>query len=326
MEGVMVSADSRIPIVIDTDPGVDDCIAILLANSIEEFDLRAITAVSGNVDVRWTLRNALFLKERYGLDCVVAKGAEKPLGGRAPHDAGAVHGKEGVGAYRVPEVSCKPDSDRAWDVIYREAVRAEGRLRLIAIGPLTDIAIALEKHPDLPQLVDRLCIMGGGRFGNVPESGNIAEFNIYADPQAAARVFEAFDVHMAGLDVCFKAEFGEAELDDLISLCDDDFLESLFRHMRDAWIENGLAVNIPYDSVGILQACSDPIVSYRKSCADVIADEASPEDGRTVLMPYREGRNVVFEGTEIDKPRLMAMLKKAISKANKAVEAGRGVL
>ena len=203
----------KIPVIIDTDPGVDDLTAILLANSCEKFDIRAITAVSGNVPYECVCKNALDIADCLHLDCRVAKGAEKPLI-CAPHYAFEIHGQSGLGSIQLPAAKRNFDPDRAWDVIYDEAVKAAGELVIFAIGPLTNIALAFLKYPDLPKYIKHIYSMGGsGTVGNMTP---YAEFNYMVDPHAAQIVFASgMDITMVGLDACYQAP------------CDDGFFEAL---------------------------------------------------------------------------------------------------
>ena len=177
----------NIPIIIDTDPGVDDFIAIMLANSCDKLDIRALTAVAGNQTLEKTVKNSLNIAELLKMDTRIAKGAEKPLNIDlmvADH----VHGDSGLGPVVLKDSLRELDKDYAWDVIYQEAIKAEGKLQIIAIGPLTNIAIALMKYADLYKHIDKIVIMGGSTgIGNVRP---YSEFNIWADPFAADVVFK----------------------------------------------------------------------------------------------------------------------------------------
>ncbi|MBQ2697677.1 MAG: nucleoside hydrolase, partial [Clostridia bacterium] len=189
------------PVILDTDPGIDDAVAILMLLGAEEIDLQAITVVGGNVGLRNTLRNALSLVELAGrTDVPVYAGAKNPLLTRLV-TAEDIHGAGGLGNLELPVPVTNPTEGDVAEVIYRRAQEAPGELTLIAIGPLTNIARAFLAHPDLPGLLKELIIMGGSvGAGNMTLA---AEFNIYVDPEAARIVFgSGVKLTMVPLDVC----------------------------------------------------------------------------------------------------------------------------
>lgn len=178
----------RIPVVLDCDTGTDDALAILTGLSCAEMDIRAITTVAGNVELKHTSVNTLNLVDYLGYDVPVAIGKDAPLI-RPLHTAKYVHGESGMGDVELPKSSRDFDTDSAIDVIYREAKKAAGELRLVAVGPLTNIAHLFMTYPDVKPLIKHLTIMGGAIDG-----GNMtpcSEFNIYVDPEAAKLVAES---------------------------------------------------------------------------------------------------------------------------------------
>lgn len=175
-------------IIIDTDPGQDDAVAILLALASPEIDLLGITAVAGNVPLDLTQRNARQVVELAGRNTPVFAGCDAPLA-RPLVTAEHVHGKTGLDGIALPEPSLPLQSQHGVDFII-ETLRREApdSVTLCALGPLTNIATAFERAPDIVERVQRIVLMGGGFF----EGGNItpaAEFNIYVDPEAAKNVF-----------------------------------------------------------------------------------------------------------------------------------------
>jgi inosine-uridine nucleoside N-ribohydrolase len=192
-------------IIIDTDPGVDDALALLLALSSPELQVEGITTVVGNVGQEKANKNALRILEFLGLENIpVSRGAERPLI-EEPRPAEYIHGPEGLGCARLPEPRLKPDDRSAVELILEKAGEFDGRLTLIAVGPLTNIAAAILAEPGLPEMVDALIIMGGAYgvtpygFGNVSPA---AEFNIWHDPEAGKIIFKAgFRLTAIGLDV-----------------------------------------------------------------------------------------------------------------------------
>jgi purine nucleosidase len=194
-------------IIIDTDPGQDDAVAILLAlASPEQIEVLGITCVAGNVPLALTARNARMVCELAGRpDIPVFAGCDRPLG-RALVTAEHVHGKTGLDGPSLPEPHMPLQSQHAVDFII-DTVRSNppGTITLCPLGPLTNIATALARAPDIAPRLQEIVLMGGAYF----EVGNItpaAEFNIYVDPQAAQAVFAAgVPLVVMPLDVTHKA-------------------------------------------------------------------------------------------------------------------------
>jgi len=192
------------PVVLDCDPGHDDALALLLALARPELDLRAVTTVAGNAPLANTTRNALAVLTLAGrTDVPVAAGADRPLE-RPLRVAPEVHGESGLEGAELPQPAVQPLPIHATDLMARAVTEAERPVTLIAVGPLTNIALFLDRHAELAQRVDRICLMGGAiGEGNATAS---AEFNIWVDPEAAQRVFgSGLPITMIGLDVTHQA-------------------------------------------------------------------------------------------------------------------------
>ncbi len=190
-------------VIIDTDPGVDDALALLLAMRSPELKIEAITPVAGNVPLELTLPNALRLVEIAGrTDIPVAAGARAPMMRRLV-TATYAHGENGLGGAVFPDPTTKPVAEPASEYIRKIVRQYPQEVTLITLGPLTNIATALNSDPELAGLVRGLTMMGGSLSG-----GNItpaAEFNIYVDPEAARIVFQSgIPITMVGLDVTRK--------------------------------------------------------------------------------------------------------------------------
>ena len=181
----------RIPLLIDTDPGVDDALALLMAFNDAAHDVVGLTIAAGNVGLDHTVRNALKLCEVAGRSNVpVYAGCPGPLLHPSP-DAADVHGLDGFGDVGYPPAAHGVQAEHAALAILRLSHEYAGRLLLVTLGPLTNVAVALKLDPTLPQRVARLVVMGGA----VSAHGNLtpaAEFNVAFDPEAAHLVFEAF--------------------------------------------------------------------------------------------------------------------------------------
>ncbi len=194
-------------LLLDCDPGLDDALAILLACGDPELELVAITTVGGNVALENTTRNALQLREYLGFASVpVAAGASGPLV-RETRNAAEVHGVGGLGDVILPAATLPADPRNAVDLIIETLRDTPGEIHLVATGPMTNIALAVRKEPRIVQWAASFVIMGGSfTRGNTTPA---AEFNIYADPEAAAEVFAAgWKVVMVGLDLTLQALVG----------------------------------------------------------------------------------------------------------------------
>ncbi len=208
-------SDAPLRVVLDVDTGIDDAIAIALAVASPHVELVGVTTVAGNVGLSYTTANTLRVLDFLGANHVpVYRGMSRPLD-RPLHTAGWVHGPDGLGAATLPSVAREPEA-RSGPQFLADAARAEpGALTLICVGPLTNLAVALALEPELPRLVRRLVIMGGA-FAVPGNTTPAAEFNIFADPQAAAQVHAAgFDATWVGLEVTHKTRFDRAQWESL---------------------------------------------------------------------------------------------------------------
>lgn len=192
-------------VIIDTDPGIDDAVAILLALKSAEFDVKGITTVAGNIGIATTTRNAGRLLALEGrIDVPVIAGAAGPLS-RKGFDTADIHGNDGLGGVAFPDPLASPIGNDAvtWLRDSLDAADA-GTIDILALGPLTNIARLVQEHPESAKRIGRVIAMGGAVY----EPGNIgprAEFNIAADPEAAEIVFGAgLKVTLIPLDVTRK--------------------------------------------------------------------------------------------------------------------------
>jgi len=200
------------PIVIDCDPGHDDAVALMLAVASPEVELVGVTTVAGNQTLEKTTRNALRVLELCGRgDVPVAEGAADPLV-RKRDVAAHVHGETGLDGPDLPDPTGRPVDEHAVDFLARLIREREGAITLVPTGPLTNIGLLLAGAPDARP--ERIVLMGGsvGEGNRTPA----AEFNIWADPEAARRVFESgIDVTMIGLDVTHQALVTDADAEAL---------------------------------------------------------------------------------------------------------------
>lgn len=206
------------PVILDCDPGIDDAIAILLALASPELDVLAVTTVAGNVPLAHTTANALRVLDLAGRpDLPVGRGAERSLVHLPTDDSKETHGESGLDGSGLPDPARAPGAEHAVDLIARLALERPGEITLCAVGPLTNVALLAALRPDAFQALRRLVIMGGAATG-----GNMspyAEFNVWFDPEAAARVVSsAHDPILVGLDVTRRARLDVAEIDALAAL------------------------------------------------------------------------------------------------------------
>lgn len=199
------------PIIIDTDPGIDDALAIMLAAASPEVEVLGIIAVAGNVGLDKTAPNAAALADLVGLDCPVGRGAAGPLWRRDTLPAWDVHGEDGFGGYALPA------SDRVIEpgvpLMARLIEESADPVTVVAIGPLTNIAGLITHYPDTARKVERFVIMGGGTLDRLGNMTPTAEFNIYYDPDSAAKLFDfGVPITMVGLNVTERAIVGMQHL------------------------------------------------------------------------------------------------------------------
>lgn len=191
----------KTPIIIDTDPGIDDVIAITAGLFAEELDVKLITTVGGNVGIENTTRNAVNLVNFLGKDTPVAKGADEPLLNKLV-TASAVHGESGVGGYQFEEKAgiANLSNRHAVEEMRNVILHSDEPVTLVPIGPLTNIALLIKMYPETKSNIKEIVLMGGAAQG-----GNrtpVAEFNIFVDPHAAKIVFdEQIKITMCGLDI-----------------------------------------------------------------------------------------------------------------------------
>lgn len=216
-------------IIIDTDPGVDDALTFLLALASPEIQLEALTTTQGNVTLEKATQNALSVLELGQASHIpVASGSALPL--VQPLRASAyVHGESGIGNSKLPEPKTKPVPQHAVDYLIERALAEPGEISIFAIGPLTNIAMAIRKEPRFAKSVKELVIMGGA----ILEHGNVtpqAEFNIYVDPHAAHIVFHSgMPITLIPLDVTHKCLLLQKHVDRLMQIS-----SPISRFIRDA--------------------------------------------------------------------------------------------
>ncbi|MBU5672589.1 ribonucleoside hydrolase RihC [Paenibacillus brevis] len=236
------------PIIIDTDPGIDDAVALAIALYSEKLDVRLITTIAGNVGLDKVTYNALRLLKFFNKTVPVALGADRPLI-KDPIDASDIHGSTGMDGFDFDELTDDLVlKENAVNAMYRVIMNSKEPITLVPIGPLTNIALLLKTYPEVKENIAEIVLMGGstGR-GN---AGVMAEFNIYADPEAAKIVFQSkLPLVMVGLDVGLKALVYPEDSEQLkVMNQTGNMIYQLFQKYRGGSMKTGLKM---YDSTAI---------------------------------------------------------------------------
>ncbi len=275
--------------IIDTDPGVDDAFAILLALNSPELKVEALTVVPGNVEVAQGLENALKIVSLAGrCDVLVAGGAQHPLAQKLI-TAQYWHGKNGLAGVELPAPRCKADPRFGPDLIIELVHKYPNEITLIPVGPLTNIALAVSKDPSIVPLVKNVVIMGGSITG-----GNVngaAEANIYNDPEAAAIVFNAgWMVTMIGSDVGERTLITRKQLTELQSSHgpESEFVAKLADFYITRSEKSGYSGAAMYDPLAVGTAIDPTLVTLKDMHVDV---EIKGEFTRGETVANRMGSN-----------------------------------
>ena len=299
----------RIPLLIDTDPGVDDALALLMAFADARHEVVGLTIAAGNVGLGHTVANALKLCEVCAVDVPVFPGAATPLVHPA-RDAAYVHGRDGFGDTGYAPAARTAEDEHAALAILRLSHVHAGRLVLVALGPLTNLALALRLDPSLPQRVARCIVMGAA----VTAHGNItpaAEFNIAFDPEAAHLVFSGFPkIELADWEAVLAHGYLHADVERWLAADSPRarFYAGVSAHTR-AWSRAGrgerwhaadaLAMAMALQPEGVLEAVSRPLaveMAGQHTRGATIVDwnrQGGAPDNVDILVQYDQTR---FEG------------------------------
>ncbi len=259
---------------IDCDPGIDDFVAILAALSMPEFEVVGLCSVSGNVSLQDTTLNlGKILELANRADIPYAKGAQTPLI-QEPFHADHVHGQGGLGTICLPEPQVKAHPGPAASFLYECAAANANELTVVAIGPLTNVAIALLAFPKLAALIKEIIFMGGGdAFGNVTPK---AEFNIYADPHAAHIVLKSgIPLKMVGLDATMSIGLTKENTADIVPYTRvGKQVQTAFAEMRDSSERFGHGpVAFAHDLTAILCLAYPDIAKWKNAVVTVGLNE-----------------------------------------------------
>ena len=320
---------SAMPVIMDVDTGTDDALALAYAVRSPKLDLVAATTVAGNVGIERATANTLAVLDWLGAsDVPVHRGASRPLA--RPHlDAAGFHHEGGLGGARIPDSTRPLGADRGPAAIVRLANEMPGDITLIALGPLTNVAIALNVEPRLPELLQGVVLMGGaftvpgntlpdGSFGTTGGTAPVAEFNILVDPEAAEQVFAAPFKRLTaiGLDVTnrvaltmgdWNAVSSGAELEPPTAL-----LREIGGHAFNTLARERFAL---HDPLATAVAADPGLVGIEM--AEVTVETSGPDIGRTRM----SGPGQVEVATRVDQERALDEFRRTLGLPSAAVQA-----
>jgi len=293
----------KIPLIIDCDPGVDDAFAIFVANYLEEIDIRAITSVNGNVNIDYTTRNALLMADLLDLDCQVARGESQPIV-KPVHQFSDTHGSDGFGGCLglfTDKVKKKLSDKDAVTLIRDILLNSDEKISIVAVGPLTNIAMLFKAYPEVKEKINILSIMGGAiNNGNVTPC---SEFNFYVDPEAASIVLNSgVPIILSGLNLTYSATLTEENL----------------KKMREIETKiSNIGVNMILDYISKDNAIHDPCAILALTNPEMFESQdmfvqVDTRDGITRGMSYPDNRKKCT-----DKPNCEVLTKMDVEKFRK---------
>ncbi|SCJ57633.1 Non-specific ribonucleoside hydrolase rihC [Anaerotruncus sp. 2789STDY5834896] len=291
----------KVPVFIDCDPGIDDTFALALAKKSPALQVLGIGAVQGNVGLGRTGANALSIASYIGLECPVALGATYPLQG-VPMGAAYAHGSDGMGGVALPTPDRTFDRRPAWKLLYDTAKACDGQLQVIAIGPLTNIAKALELYPDLKDMLAGITVMGGSPtgLGNMTPS---AEFNAFNDPWAMEAVLESgVDITVIGYDVTSQAVVQGDELEAMIG---DSRIPLLLNGMRRTFVGEESDSKILNDVLAVMALTDPQVLTIEQGSLRCLTGRA--DRGTTVLTD--DGSPVRY-AVGLDREKMLDVLRR----------------
>ncbi|WP_284778323.1 nucleoside hydrolase [Agrobacterium sp. lyk4-40-TYG-31] len=310
-------------VIFDTDPGIDDAMALLFLQRHPQIDLIGVTTVFGNAPIDITTRNALFLKQQWAMTAPVAKGAGVTFDPSRPegHFPTFIHGEDGLGNIGVPDTIDLPLDPRAAHYFIIDTVKANpGEVTLIAVGRMTNLALALREEPDIAALVKQVIVMGGAFDinGNVSPA---AEANIHGDPEAADLVFTApWRVVVVGLDVTTRTVMTSKFMDEMakeggapVQLLSD--LSQFYIEFYNTRTGDGMVV---HDACACVYLTNPELFETRSGAVRVVCGGIA--DGQTIQKPDGtgfppgkwDGHPSQLVCTDIQPGRVLSVIKAAI--------------
>ena len=306
----------KIPVILDCDPGLDDALMLMLAFGSGRFDVKAITTSAGNQTQNKTLNNALRLLSLMEVKVPVYRGCEKPLF-RELLVSDYVHGETGMDGAILPKPTFTAEPISAVEGIASILSASNKKITIVPTGPLTNIATFLLAYPHLKHKIERISLMGGGIFrGNMTP---LAEFNIFADPEAAHLVFKSgIPITMCGLDVTHKALVFQNDIELFRSIGNKtgiataglmDFFSIFYRENRTE-LDGGAALHDPCAIAWLI----DPDMFKTKACFVDVETNGTLTTGTTVVDFYNvTGKAPNAEvAYDIDREKYIRLLYDAI--------------
>ncbi|TMW92743.1 hypothetical protein EJD97_012623 [Solanum chilense] len=268
-----LKAKNREKIIIDTDPGIDDSMAILMAFQTPEVEILGLTTIFGNATTKAATRNALILCETAGYpDIPVAEGSLETLKRGEPHVADFVHGSDGLGNLFLPSPNSNKIDKSASEFLVDKVSEYPGEVSILALGPLTNLALAVKRDSNFASKVKRLVILGGSFFA-LGNANPAAEANIYGDPEAADIVFTSgANIDVVGINITTQIKMTDADLDELRQsegkhaklLC------NMCKFYRDFHVKSeGVYGVFPHDPVTFVALVRPDLFTYKKGVVRV---------------------------------------------------------
>ena len=290
--------NKKLNIIIDTDPGVDDSIALCFALNSQKLDVKLITISQGNVPISVGKRNALYIRELYNrTDIPVAVGRPKSLI-REYHDATVIHGKGGMGKFKHSPPKTFEITKPAYEAMYETICKYENNITIVTLGPLTNIALLLTKYPDVKRKISKLVIMAGSLLGN-GNTNDWAEFNSFVDPEALQVVLDSeIDIALLPMEIGnTKAVFWE---DDIKYMARLNKTGAMFSKMFSGYKEIGehIMMGQTHDACAIFYLI-DPIMFETKRALVNINTNDLP--GKTTVRYHKQGPIKVIENVDLDR-------------------------
>ncbi|MGX7148055.1 ribonucleoside hydrolase RihC [Enterococcus ureasiticus] len=300
------------PIIIDTDPGIDDAVALSIALNHPKLDVKLLTTVAGNVNAHKTTENTLKLVSFFDKQVPVAKGCDKPLLIQL-EDSADIHGESGMDGYDFPEAIAKALDVHAVEAMKDCILKSTEPITLVPIAALTNIALLFSMYPETKQNIKEIVMMGGSLArGNTNTS---AEFNTYVDPHAAQIVFQSgVPIVMVGLDVTSTAVLTKNEIEKIKEFGEvGNMFYSLFQHYRGGSLQTGLKM---HDVCAIAYLTDPELFTVQETFIEIALD--GPAAGATVAdlkMKYHDTTNAVV-CLDIDIPAFQQWVVLNLEKIN----------
>ncbi len=292
-------------VILDCDPGVDDALAIFLAVRSPALELLGITTVNGNVGIDQTTKNALIVLEQANASVPVYRGMKQPLE-KPLYSSSDIHGKDGLGGVNLPESEQKEESLSAPDYLIEMGRKHKGQITLITVGPMTNVAVAIQKDPEAMKGYKEIISMGGGvGTGNITP---VAEFNYWVDPEAVKIALEfGLPFTMLGLNVTHQTILtpNDFHFMRIVGGNEGKFISSIHQAYIDAyWRYGGYMGCVPHDSLAVAVAADPTLVETVHCHVDMATDGLTRgQSVADVLNAWNDKPKNVHVGMKVDRER-----------------------